>query len=215
MEVVFSEHADGKYLVMDCEFTGLHAFKHGLTQLAAVVVSEELESKAVFNEYVLPPKDVELVPEAMEISGLDIDFLASKGLVYEKLCSKFIDFISENFKEKPVVIGQFLPADYSFLDKIFTNYLGKDTNLQFFEDILSRNFIDTKSLANILNLKAETNDKLKIFESTSLSKPGGLKDTLNIPLDKYKAHDALEDCLANLELLKKMLNLFELSKNSV
>jgi DNA polymerase III epsilon subunit-like protein len=200
-----------KYLVLDCEFTGLHAYKHGLTQLAALVVDQDLQIVSEFNEYVLPPSDVQIEPEAMQISGITLDFLVKSGLSYDLMCKKFIDFIDTNFTQKPILVGQFLPADYSFLDKVFTEYLGEKSEVQFFEDIVSRNFIDTKSLANILNLKAERVGKQKVFESTSLSKPGGLKDSVGISLDKYLAHNALEDCKGNLELLTKMLDLFELT----
>jgi DNA polymerase III epsilon subunit-like protein len=200
-----------KYLVLDCEFTGLHAYKHGLTQLAALVLDQNLQIICDFNEYILPPSDVIVEQEAMEISEITLDYLSKNGLTYDQVCKKFIDFIHTNFNQKPIVVGQFLPADYSFLDKVFTEYLGEHSEIQFFEDIVSRNFIDTKSLANILNLKAESIGKQKVFESTSLSKPGGLKDSVGIALNKYKAHDALEDCRGNLELLIKMMDLFELS----
>jgi DNA polymerase III epsilon subunit-like protein len=198
-----------KYLVMDCEFTGLHAYKHGLTQLAALVVDTQFSVIKEFNQFVLPPAEVEIVPESMEISGITLEMLEEKGVSYSELCANFIHFIRSNFDEPPVVIGQFLPADYSFLDKVFSENM-PDKSLQFFEDILSRNFIDTKSLANILNMKAETQNRSKVFIKTSLSKPGGLKDVLGVDPAKYQAHDALEDCKANLEILQKMLELFEI-----
>jgi DNA polymerase III epsilon subunit-like protein len=71
-------------------------------------------------------------------------------------------------------------------------------------NLLDRNFLDTKSLANIINIVSENQTDKIPFEITSLSKEGGLKDVLNVGKETI-AHDALGDCLATLEVLKKLL----------
>ena len=68
---------------------------------------------------------------------------------------------------------------------------------------LGNNFIDTKSLTNYFNLKAIISNQPVPFPVTSLSKEGGLADTLGI--GGFEAHTALGDCQATLEVLKAYL----------
>jgi DNA polymerase III epsilon subunit-like protein len=198
-----------KYLVIDCEFTGLNPSKHGLAQLAALAVTRELEVIDEFNHLVLPPEGTEIDDEALEYSSLTYKDLEAKGIDYTTLVKKFLMFINDNFDEKPIIVGQFFPADYSFLNKIFGEIL-EEAGINFFEKILSRNFIDTKSLASVLNLLSDLDGKPMLFPETSLSKTGGLKDTLAINREDFVPHDALSDCLVTLEVLKNMLNLISI-----
>lgn len=206
-----------KYLVIDTETTGLSPYKHGLIQLAALALDREMQVLDKYCQYVKPPSDKEIDEQAMQINGISQAQIES-GMDYHDLCQDFIRFVKRNFSAKPIMVGQFFPFDYGFVDQVFNETLGKSDMLKssegdqygIFQEILGRNFIDTKSLANILNLKAELESKPPVFHETSLSKFRGLKDTLQIPQDKYKPHDALDDCYATREVLEKMMDLFRL-----
>ena len=210
-----------KYLVIDTETTGLNPTKHGLIQMAALALDSELQIVAEYNEYICPPEGTEFDPEAQLIHNIPRKTINS-GLSYTEFADSFIDFISDNFNTKPIIIAQFFAFDYGVLTSVFDQAMVLDNDIKLrlkvenesqsgvFNTLLSRNFIDTKALASIMNLKAELISKPPYFQETSLSKLGGLKDTLDIPQERFKAHDALEDCYATREVLEKMIDLIDL-----
>jgi DNA polymerase III epsilon subunit-like protein len=185
---------NAKYLVIDTETTGTNVLKHGLIQLAALAVDKNFKILNTFNQDIKPPENTEITQISLDITGFSLERI-NNGLDYDQTAQKFTTFIKENFTKKPVVIAQFYPFDYSFMQQLLQNY---DLNL------LDRNFLDTKSLANIINIVSENQTDKIPFEITSLSKEGGLKDVLNVGKETI-AHDALGDCLATLEVLKKLL----------
>jgi DNA polymerase III epsilon subunit-like protein len=73
-------------------------------------------------------------------------------------------------------------------------------------DLLGNDIIDTKCIVNTLNLMAHLKGESLPFPITSLSKPGGLKDILGIDESMFVAHDALGDCEATLEVLKRLVS---------
>jgi DNA polymerase III epsilon subunit-like protein len=194
---------NNKYLILDTETTGTNFLKHGLIQIAALALDKKLEVCDQFVTDICPPTEVEITQESLDITGFTLDRI-KKGKSYLEAASLFNQFILDNFIQKPIVIAQFYPFDYAFSQVLF-DHTGLD------KDILDRNFIDTKTLANIINLKSNIIAGKDFFEITSLSKPGGLKDKLKIKSDKFKAHDALYDCLATREVLLKMISLLDLN----
>lgn len=210
-----------KYLVIDTETTGLNPTKHGLIQMAALALDSELQIVAEYNEYICPPEGTEFDFEAQAIHNIPRSTV-DNGLNYTEFADSFIDFISDNFNTKPIIVAQFFAFDYGFLTSVFDQAMELDSDIKIrlkvenesqsgvFNTLLSRNFIDTKALASVMNLKAELISKPPYFQETSLSKYGGLKDTLGIPQDKFQAHDALADCYATREVLEKMIDLIDL-----
>lgn len=192
-----------KYLVIDTETTGLNTSKCGLIQVGAIVLDNQLKPVESFIQDVNPGVDIEVDPEALEVNGFSLDRI-QKGITYEIFCKDFLTFLHKYFGyNKAILVGQFLPFDYSFLWKVFdqcnlnselVRYIGND-------------FIDTKSIVNTMNLQAQLKGIPKPFPITSLSKVGGLKDTLGINQDDFTAHDALGDCLATREVLIRLLKL--------
>jgi DNA polymerase III epsilon subunit-like protein len=211
-----------KYLVIDTETTGLDPHKNGLIQCAALALDRELDVVAEYNVFICPPDSVLFDEEATKIHNIPIKKI-KEGLSYTAFAHDFIDFVAENFNTKPILIGQFFAFDYGFLSTVFDQAMDQDAEIKarlkaqdgdqygLFQALLSRNFIDTKSLASSLNLKAELISKPPLFQETSLSKVGGLKDTLMIPQDKFQAHDALGDCYATREVLIKMMDLLTIT----
>lgn len=196
-----------KYLVIDTETTGLQVHTNGLIQLAALALDESLEIVAQFTQVVCPPQGFVVDTEALEINGFTLERIQA-GCSYKDVVEKFSAFLSKHFKEMPVAIGQFYPFDYSFLNSLFFQTA---PGVNFNKELFGNDFIDTKALANSLNLKAVLGRKNPPFPITSLSKTGGLKDVLGIEPNKFQAHDALGDCLATREVLIQLLQQFELT----
>jgi len=191
----------GKFIVIDTETTGLHPNKHGLIQLAALALDTNLEILDTFNIDVKPPDTVEISDQALEVNHFTLDRINS-GKSYLETAQLFLAFLEQNFDEKPTAIGQFYPFDFAVLENFCTSVGYEDKIMQVW---LGNDFIDTKALANSLNLKAKLAGKPLPFVSTSLSKPEGLRKILNLD-STLLIHDALGDILATrlalIELLK-------------
>jgi DNA polymerase III epsilon subunit-like protein len=192
---------NGVYLIVDTEFTGQHPEKHGLIQIAMLCLDARFETLDSYESFVRPPAEVELDPESMAVNGITAEQIAS-GLSYNALCLEIIAFLKKNFDGKAITIGQFYPAEFMYLNNVFGR-CGYDRLLM--DELLGNDFIDTKVLANWANAKARLNDHPLPFPKTSLSKPGGLKDTFGISPDKYTSHTAMGDVLATLEVIKQFL----------
>jgi DNA polymerase III epsilon subunit-like protein len=189
-----------KYLVMDTEATGTDLLNNGLTQIAALALDRNLEIVAEFNEKIRPPQTTRLNLQALCLTGFTLETILQASTPQE-VGQYFKSFLDKNFQEKPKVIAQFYPFDYAMLE-IFWKQAGLPSGL------LDRNFIDTKVLVNWFNLQAKNNGKKPPFAVTSLSKPGGLKDVLDIQTQEG-AHDALTDCYMTREVLAAMLDRFQ------
>ena len=191
----------GKYLIIDTETTGLHPARHGLIELAAAALDEHLEVLQSFHMDVCPPPGVEIDAEALQVNGFTVERI-QKGVSYEELCKQFLDFTNRNFAGDPIAIGQFYPFDYAFLDYVFS-VSGYREGLA--KAIHGNDFIDTKALAILLNLRAQRRGEPAPFPITGLSRAGGLKDAFKIT--GYQAHAALGDVLATREVLVKLLEM--------
>lgn len=191
-----------KYLVLDTETTGTDFLKHGLIQIAGLALDQKLNITNQFVLDVCPPSKVEITQESLDITGFCLERIKA-GKSYSEAAKIFSQFVLDNFTKKPIVIAQFYPFDYAFTQVLFSQ-----TKMD--KDLLDRNFIDTKTLANIIDLKSNLITNQDFFETTSISKPGGLKDKFNIAVEKFQAHDALGDCLATREILLKMISLVDL-----
>ena len=60
-------------------------------------------------------------------------------------------------------------------------------------------------IANLLNMQARYRGESEFFGSTSLSKPGGLKDRFGISGSQYAAHTAMGDVMATIEVLRRFV----------
>lgn len=192
---------NGAYLIIDTETTGLHPARHGLIELAAAALDEKLAVLETFQADVCPPEGYELDPEAMQVNGFTPERI-KQGMSYAAVCVRFREFIMKHFSAEPVTIGQFYPFDYAFLDHVFSAS-GYGDGLS--AVVTGNDFIDTKALASSMNLRALLRGQPRPFASTSLSRPGGLKDRFGIT--GHQAHSALGDVLATREVLIKLLEI--------
>ncbi len=194
-----AESNPGTYLVLDLEMTGLNPFIHGVIEVGAVVLNDTLDIIGEFYMDLCPPDNILIDPKSLEYNGFTLDRIAV-GKSYEEFCDYWDAFLKTYFswERRPIMVGQFVTADIAFLGSIFAN--ARRNN---FYEKLGNDVIDTKSIANQANAIARYNKMTLPFQSTSLSKPGGIATVLH--LTPYSAHTAKWDIMATREALMKFL----------
>ena len=118
-------------LLIDSELTGLDAEKHGLVQLAAVLLDRKsLKEKSYFNSYIRPKRWRVRDPEAMKVNGLKWDVLKNAPPLAEVvrafakrfngrkvLLAAYVGWIDKRFLLKAFEkSGVKWPFDYHYLD---------------------------------------------------------------------------------------------------
>jgi DNA polymerase III epsilon subunit-like protein len=190
----------GKYVVIDTEATGLVVGVNGICEIAAAVLDAKLEILETIS-FDVNPDQKEINPESLKINGFTRERVEA-GISYKESCVKLYDFIYKYFDETPTFIAQFYPFDYSFLTDMYT-VSGMHEEGQF---IFKNKFLDTKSIANFINLRAELSGQpLPFPNGTSLSSPGGLKDVFKI--SDHQSHTALGDVMATRRVLLHLLSM--------
>ena len=188
-----------KYIIIDTETSGLWPHHHGLIEFAGAVVSEDLQLLDTLSFDVRPPEDVEIDPVSLKINKFTRERIAA-GVDYEAACTQITQFVETHFlTTTPVFVGQFYPFDYAFLVSMYT----RTSRVEELSRFMSNKFIDTKSTAIMDNERAEYAGRSRVYPSTSLSSPGGLKDKLGITT--HEAHTALGDVLMTYEVLVKLI----------
>ena len=189
------------YLVIDTETTGWSPHTNGMIEFAGVCMDASLEITDSLVVDIRPPEGTAVREESLQITGFTRERIA-QGMSYEDFCVLFREFIAKNFTKKPIVIGQFYPFDYAFMTSVFD----KGGHPEYTEDnIFGNDFVDTKVIANLLNMQARYRSEPEPFPSTSLSKAGGLKERFGIAGAEYAAHTAMGDVLATREVLKRFV----------
>lgn len=185
---------------MDLEMTGLNPFQHGVIEVGMMVLDDQFEILGELLMDLCPPNDVTIDRAALEYNGFTLDRIAA-GRSYEEFCDVFAGFIATYFVPgtKPIIVGQYVTADIVFLSSIFDR--SRRTVLM---ETLGNDIIDTKSIANQANAIARYN-KIKLpFQSTSLSKPGGISEVFHIT--GFEPHTAKGDMMATRAALLRFLH---------
>jgi len=198
--------SNAKYLVLDTEATGLLPGIHGLIQLAGLALDEQFNTVDSLNFDIKPPQHTVIEPAALEINGFTLERI-NQGVSYQEAAERLLSFLEKHFVQEPIMIGQFYPADYAMLVELCKQSGSIGWKLH---EKLGNNFLDTKVIVNLINLKAKEQGLQPPFPVVSLSKPGGIKEVLG--LQAYLAHDAMGDVLATREVLLRLITLVELKK---
>ncbi len=194
----------GIYLGIDTEFTGQHPHKHGLIEIALLALDANFEEIGSFQTLVKPADDIEITAESMKINNIDLSRLDMEGINYKELVRKITNFVRKYFADKPILFAHSIPMDFAYLNYIFDS-VGKNT--LFWRDLIGHSTLDTKVLANTINILTLKKGHEPLFPSTSLSSPGGLTDVLGIT--DYEAHTALGDIRATRQVLIKLLDILD------
>ena len=193
---------NGVYLGIDTEFTGQHPHKNALIELAMIVLDKDLKEIAHYQTLVQVPAGFEITKESMAINKLDLARVEAEGVSYAKLVQQMTRFVQKHFEDKPILFAHFITMDFAYLNYIFGS-VNKDK--LFWKELIGHNVIDTKVLANTINLLQIRKGQELMFKSTSLSNPGGLTDVLDIR--DYEAHTALGDIRATKQVLVELLDI--------
>ena len=195
---------NGVYLGIDTEFTGQHPHKNALIELAMIVLDKDLKEIAHYQTLVQVPAGFEITKESMAINKLDLARVEAEGVSYAKLVQQMTRFVQKHFEDKPILFAHFITMDFAYLNYIFGS-VNKDK--LFWKELIGHNVIETKVLANTINLLQIRKGQELMFKSTSLSNPGGLTDVLDIR--DYEAHTALGDVRATKQVMVKLLDILD------
>lgn len=172
-----------KYLVLDFETTGLEATEHEPTQVAALLLDDDLRELATFATLIKPERPERVQAKALEIQGRTLaDF--THAMDARRALGLLADTVG-TLSESPVVVGHNIPFDLKFL-RAAEERLG----IRIPRD---ESFIDTLEIAR-LHLQARN--------LTTDARLETLTAHYGIP---HTAHDALGDVRATAQLLIRFL----------
>lgn len=181
-----------KYLVFDCETTGLLPSCNVLTAYFIILdekfnILQELDLKIKHPHYLIFTK-------ALEINKINL-VEHDKNAISINEGSKLIITFLKKYDTKYSIIGHNIQFDINMLksNKLITD---KDIELYFEKD-----YIDTYNIAQILKIEK----KISRYQSLSLSKLCNFLE-ITIELDS-EFHDAKYDCYSTIELYKKLLEI--------
>lgn len=121
------------YVFLDIETTGLDSEKHFITEVAAVKTNEYGDELGSINTYVELPEGEEVPAFITELTGITTEDLLEHGIPIDSAMTYLEHFIGDS-----IVVAQYAPFDFSFIEKHFT----------------IANFYDTRSMAYALDLPA-------------------------------------------------------------
>ena len=182
-----------KLLYIDTETTGLDPKRHGLTQVAALVVIDGVEIDRInldINPYTYKTFIPEIDSEALQIQGKNRDEILKYGKSDYQFM-KFVNEISSHLKEeeKFQIVGYNTSFDIGFLKEWFIDNSSKISNYFTYKDL------DVFALVKHLRIAKAMND----CENDKLET---VCEYYGIPID---AHDAMNDIVATRELYKHLM----------
>ncbi|WP_336786894.1 3'-5' exonuclease [Paenibacillus sp. MMO-177] len=189
-----------RILFTDSETGGLDPRRHSLLQLA--VVSYEVgKGMIAADEFYVKNDHYELTEEAMKINQLDVlNEVHIKGLYDHEACDRIVSFIERSFgqietkADRPILSGHNVGFDKSFMEyQLFDHY---HTPMQKY---ISHRTLDIMSLLWGLHIAG----KIPVEACTSQ----GAFEYFGV--DNKKAHTALSDILASIEVFEKAMKLMK------
>jgi DNA polymerase III epsilon subunit-like protein len=173
------------YIVIDVETSGPDPCGYALLSIGACTITEPQET--IYLE--LKPDSTNFIKEALDISGLSLDDLATTGLSPSEAMQAFAKWVKRiNKNHKTPIFTAFNAAfDWMFVNTYFHRYLGYNP--------FGHKALDIKACFMGLHQTR--------FEETSHK---GLCDCYQICIDL--THNALEDAINEAKIFKAILNEF-------
>ena len=144
------------YLVLDCETGGLKPENNPITQVAFIVINDNLKEIDRYETFISPYDNLKIEQAALDATGLKIADI-NNGLKKEVAQKQISDFIMKHQptshpSTKPIVVGHNVQFDIGFLKRLFNGYKYE------FSDLVSPTSIDTQVLTKMRNpLRAKLN----------------------------------------------------------
>lgn len=115
-------HYHETYISVDVETAGPNPAEYSLLSIGACTVFEPLET---FYVEVQPVHEA-FSPQALQISGLNMDELRQHGAPPQQAMKEFADWLKRITPEgsKPIFVAFNAPFDWMFVDDYFQRYLG-------------------------------------------------------------------------------------------
>lgn len=172
------------YLWLDCETTGLSEYKNDIVQLACIPVINGIRQKS-FNEFCQPTNWNNIDEEAVRVHGITRDMMQTFQ-TQEELLDKFVDYIN-SFGVKFTISGFNVGFDKKFISATFSKHKRSSDFFRMFTINIHDTYVRAKSI------------KGKI-PTASLK----LEELANYWKIEIKAHDALSDISATIDVDKKI-----------
>lgn len=200
----FMQHWNGDLMVaIDVETTGLDPNVHEIFEIAAIVVTSNLQpDKQIMPFHIkIKPERLDCIEKgAIKINKESMRDAIDNGFdsvtASDLLCEWYeridIPLTKYGTKKKMIPLGQNYCFDRSFLIR----WLGASL----YDDLFDGRYRDTMTTALFLNDNAGANAEKVPFSKVNL---GWLAKTLSI--ENPKAHTALFDCLTTIEVYRKQV----------
>jgi len=170
------------FLWIDTETTGLYSDKHDVVQVSCIPAINGTEMEP-FNEFCQPKNWDAIQEEAIKVHGITIDRMKTFQ-TQEELLEKFINYL-DSFNTKFIISGFNVNFDRQFLSALF-NKCGRPKDFfRIFDLQIHDTFLRAKEVKSMIGTKSM---KLEV-----LANHWGVK---------IKAHDALSDIQATIEVDK-------------
>ena len=170
------------FISVDIETAGPNPSQYAMLSIGACTVSEPVQTFYVE----LQPDREAFVPEALQVSGLNLDELRENGIPPEGAMSQFADWIEQVTPEggRPVFVAFNALFDWTFVNDYFHRYLGHNP--------FGHSALDMKAF--YMGLRGVTWDET-----------GFEKVTQHFGINHSLTHNALQDALDQAALFRKML----------
>lgn len=112
------------FVCVDVETAGPVPSQYAMLSIGACLVMDIAETFYVE----LKPDREEVQPEALSISGLDMNLLRKNGMDPKKAMTAFADWVRQVIPEnaRPVLVAFNAPFDWMFINDYFHRYLGEN-----------------------------------------------------------------------------------------
>jgi len=197
------QHWNGHQLcAVDIEATGEDPFFHEMIQIAILPLDSNIERREdvpPFYINVIPDYPERANPEAMAVNRLKFSEIAKSGLDREKAKDVLVEWVDRldlpfttyGNRKKIIPLGQNLYYDIPFLKR----WLGVDG----YDDIFYPCPVDTMVVAAHKNNRAACHADHVPYPKINLAYLCNIEG-----VDKFKKHDALQDCVATADLYRRM-----------
>lgn len=202
-------HLNGNLLaVMDTETTGLVAGFHDVIQVCVMLLDSNIEPLTSYRGQDVLPFYMDLQPKrpenadarALQVNKLDLAQTIQHGIEPFQAADLFEEWFEKlglPFGKKLCPLGANVPFDRSFM----IDWLGNETYNQFFDYHIR----DIQAVANFLNDRSAFQGRQAPFPKVNVAYLAS-----QLKIDHSKSHDAMQDCLVEARIYKRMLQEFQL-----